>query len=286
MSKLADAPLTAEVQAEGRARQQAARQGHWRRLPLIDNPRLRWGLVIGAVVYLVLALASVEVNWARVAEGAGRAVNFLGAFMQSDFVSRYDDIVAGLMESLTMTLTSTVLGVLLAIPVGLGAARNISPLPIYIACRAIIAVSRTFQEIIIAILFVVMFGFGPFAGMITLAFATIGFMAKLLAEDIEDLDWRQVEAVRATGASWWQTMNTAVQPQVMPRLIGLSMYRLDINFRESSVIGIVGAGGIGATLNTSLSRYEYDTSAAILLIIIAIVLLCEYSSSHVRRWTQ
>lgn len=268
------------------ARQQAARQGQWRRMPLIHNPRLRWGLVLGAVVYLFLALASVEVNWARVAEGAGRAVNFLGAFMQPDFVSRYDDIVAGLLESLTMTLTSTVLGVLLAIPVGLGAARNISPLPIYIACRAIIAVSRTFQEIIIAILFVVMFGFGPFAGMITLAFATIGFMAKLLAEDIEDLDWRQVEAVRATGASWWQTMNHAVQPQVMPRLIGLSMYRLDINFRESSVIGIVGAGGIGATLNTSLSRYEYDTSAAILLIIIAIVLLCEYSSSHVRRWTQ
>lgn len=268
------------------ARQQDARQGHWRRLPLIDNPRVRWGLVLGAAVYLVLALASVEVNWARVAEGSGRALNFLGAFLQPDFVSRQNDIMAGLLESLTMTLTSTVIGVLLAIPVGLGAARNISPLPIYAVCRAIIAVSRTFQEIIIAILFVVMFGFGPFAGMLTLAFATIGFMAKLLAEDIEDLDWRQVEAVRATGASWWQTMNHAIQPQVMPRLIGLSMYRLDINFRESSVIGIVGAGGIGATLNTSLSRYEYGTSAAILLIIIAIVLMSEYASSYVRRWTQ
>ncbi len=271
---------------DAQARQQAARQGQWRRLPLIESRRLRWALALGGVVYLMLALASVEVNWARVAEGAGRALNFLGAFLQPDFVSRQSDILAGLMESLTMTLTSTVIGVLLAIPVGLGAARNIAPLPIYAVCRAIIAVSRTFQEVIIAILFVVMFGFGPFAGMLTLAFATIGFMAKLLAEDIEDLDWKQVEAVRATGASWWQTMNHAVQPQVMPRLIGLSMYRLDINFRESSVIGIVGAGGIGATLNTSLSRYEYSTSAAILLIIIAIVLMSEYASSHVRRWTQ
>ena len=269
-----------------RARQQAARQGQLRRLPLIESRRLRWALVLGGVVYLVLALASVEVNWARVAEGAGRALNFLGAFLQPDFVSRQSDILAGLLESLTMTLTSTVIGVLLAIPVGLGAAKNIAPLPVYAVCRAIIAISRTFQEVIIAILFVVMFGFGPFAGMLTLAFATIGFMAKLLAEDIEDLDWKQVEAVRATGASWWQTMNHAVQPQVMPRLIGLSMYRLDINFRESSVIGIVGAGGIGATLNTSLSRYEYGTSAAILLIIIAIVLMSEYASSHVRRWTQ
>ena len=271
---------------DAQARQQAVRQGQWRRLPLIESRRLRWALALGGVVYLMLALASVEVNWARVAEGAGRALNFLGAFLQPDFVSRQSDILAGLMESLTMTLTSTVIGVLLAIPVGLGAARNIAPLPIYAVCRAIIAVSRTFQEVIIAILFVVMFGFGPFAGMLTLAFATIGFMAKLLAEDIEDLDWKQVEAVRATGASWWQTMNHAVQPQVMPRLIGLSMYRLDINFRESSVIGIVGAGGIGATLNTSLSRYEYGTSAAILLIIIAIVLMSEYASSHVRRWTQ
>ena len=278
--------MSEHAEAYLEARQQAARQGQWRRLPLIHRQWLRWAIVLGVVAYLVLALSSVEVNWARVAEGASRGLRFIGAFAQPDFMSRSGDIVDGLIESLTMTLTSTVIGVMLAIPVGLGAARNIAPLPVYVVCRSIIAVSRTFQEIIIAILFVVMFGFGPLAGMLTLAFATIGFMAKLLAEDIEDLDWRQVEAVRATGASWWQTMNHAIQPQVMPRLIGLSMYRLDINFRESSVIGIVGAGGIGATLNTSLSRYEYDTSAAILLIIIAIVLLCEYSSSHVRRWTQ
>lgn len=268
------------------SRQALARQGMWRRLPMIQDPKLRWGLALGTLVYLLLALSTVDVNWARVAEGASRGLNFLAAFTQPDFVSRRGDIIDGILESLTMTVTSTVIGVALAIPVGLGGARNIAPWPIYTLCRGIITVSRTFQEIIIAILFVVMFGFGPLAGMITLAFATIGFMAKLLAEDIEDLDWRQVEAVRATGASWWQTMNHAIQPQVMPRLIGLSMYRLDINFRESAVIGIVGAGGIGATLNTSISRYEYDTSAAILLIIIAIVLLCEYSSSHVRRWTQ
>lgn len=263
-----------------------ARQGQWKPLPLIASKGYRYALVLGVVAYFCVAFLSIDVNWSRVAEGMGRAARFLSAFLQPDFTSRSQDIIDGLLESLTMTFTSTVIGILLAIPVGIGAARNLAPLPVYLFCRSIIAVSRTFQEVIIAILFVVMFGFGPLAGMITLAFATIGFMAKLLAEDIEDLDWKQVEAVRATGASWWQTMNHAVQPQVMPRLIGLSMYRLDINFRESSVIGIVGAGGIGATLNTSLSRYEYGTSAAILLIIIAIVLMSEYASSHVRRWTQ
>jgi phosphonate transport system permease protein len=146
--------------------------------------------------------------------------------------------------------------------------------------------SRALQEIIVAILFVAMFGFGPFAGFLTLSFATIGFLAKLLAEDIEDIDEAQAEAIRSTGASWGQLVNYAVQPQVMPRLIGLSLYRLDINFRESAVIGIVGAGGIGATLNTAIDRYEYDSAGAILLIIIAIVMVAEYSSSHVRKWVQ
>jgi len=195
-------------------------------------------------------------------------------------------IQTGMIESLTMTATSTVIGVVLAIPVGLGAARNLAPLPVYLVCRGIIALSRTFQEVIIAILFVAMFGFGPLAGVLTLAFVTIGFLAKLLAEDIEDTDRAPIEAIRATGASWLQLVNYGIQPQVMPRLIGLSVYRLDINFRESAVIGIVGAGGVGATLNTAFDRYEYDTAAAILITIIVIVMATEYLSSVVRRRVQ
>lgn len=83
-----------------------------------------------------------------------------------------------------------------------------------------------------------------------------------------------------------QVLNFGVTPQVLPRLVGLSLYRFDINFRESAVVGIVGAGGIGATLNTAISRYEYDVASAILLLIILVVLACEYSSSHIRRWVQ
>jgi len=123
-----------------------------------------------------------------------------------------------------------------------------------------------------------------YAGFLTLSFATIGFLAKLLAEDIEDIDEAQAEAIRSTGASWWQLVNYGVQPQVMPRLIGLSLYRLDINFGESAVIGIVGAGGIGANLNTAIDRYEFDSAGAILLIIIVIVMVAEYLSGYVRQW--
>ena len=107
-----------------------------------------------------------------------------------------------------------------------------------------------------------------------------------LEEDIENSSPAQAEAVKATGASWFQWINYAIQPQVMPRMIGLSVYRLDINFRESAVVGIVGGGGIGATLNTAFSRYEFDTAAAILLVIIGIVMVLEYASSHLRKWVQ
>ena len=265
----------------------AARPRTWKRPPVLVKRRwLRWTLGIGALVYLVLATSSVEVDGQRISEGLERGLRFVQGFLQPDFTSRWRDISRGLVESLTMTLTSTVAGIVLAVPVGIGAARNLAPLPVYLVCRAIVAVSRSLQEIIVAILFVAMFGFGPFAGFLTLTFATIGFMAKLLAEDIEDIDEKQAEAVRATGASWWQLVDYAIRPQVMPRLIGLSLYRLDINFRESSVIGIVGAGGIGATLNTAIDRYEYDSAGAILLIIIAIVMLAEYSSGYVRRWVE
>jgi phosphonate transport system permease protein len=275
--------VAASMPAAGSAAAAVARS--WRRPPWIASRRWRWALGLGAV-YLVLGIGSLEVNWARVALGLERGAAFVAAFAQPDFASRWDDIVRGFIESLTMTVTSTAVGVLLSIPVAVGAARNLAPTWIYLACRSFIALSRTLNEIIVAILLVAMFGFGPFAGFLTLTFATVGFMAKLLAEDIEEITPEQLDALRATGASFPQLLDYGVLSQVMPRLIGLSMYRLDINFRESAVIGIVGAGGVGDTLNTAMDRYEYDSAAAVILIIIAIVLATEYASGWLRRRIQ
>ncbi len=259
----------------------------WKRPPtLVRDPRWRRVLQVGIVLYLLLALGSVHVDWLRVWEGLERGQRFVLGFLQPDFTSRWNDIQKGLVESLTMTVTATVAGIALSVPIGIGAARNLVSRPVYLACRFVIAVSRALQEIIVAIFMVAMFGFGPFAGFLTLVFGSVGFLSKLLADDIEEIDEAQTEAIRATGASWWQVVHYAVQPQVLPRLIGLSLYRLDINFRESAVIGIVGAGGIGATLNTAIDRYEYDSAGAILLLIIGIVLVVEYSSSYLRKFLQ
>ncbi|MFN4284013.1 MAG: phosphonate ABC transporter, permease protein PhnE [Alphaproteobacteria bacterium] len=268
------------------AQEPAAYPRRWRRPPFIANPFWRWAIFLAIGVYLALAFGTLEINWQRVAEGLPRGQRFLAAFFPPDFVSRADEIVDGILESLWMTVVATALGIALSVPIALGAARNIAPLPIYYFCRAVLAVSRSFQEIIIAIFFVKLFGFGPLAGMLTIVVATIGFYGKLLAEDIEDMDPAPAEAVRAAGAGWFQWLNYAVQPQVMPRMIGLALYRFDINFRESAVIGIVGAGGIGATLNTAFDRYEFGTAAAILIVIIAIVMAVEYSSGFIRKWAQ
>ena len=260
--------------------------GSWQKPPFIENPLLRWGLIVGAVIYLTAALGTMEIDIDRVMEGLPRGKRFLDAFFPPNFADNRWVMWEGILESIWMAIISTVVGIAISVPVGLGAAKNLAPAWVYLACRSIIAGSRTFPEIILAIFAVKLFGFGPFAGFIALSLGTIGFFAKLLAEDIENISPVQAEAIRATGANWFQWINYAIQPQVMPRMIGLSVYRLDINFRESAVIGIVGGGGIGATLNTAFSRYEFDTAAAILIIIIAIVMTLEFCSGFLRKWVQ
>jgi phosphonate transport system permease protein len=264
----------------------AERARRWRPPPLIESAWLRWALVAGGGLYLLLAFGSIEVNWARLVAGLDRGAQFVAGFLRPDFTARLDDVIVGMKESLTMTITSTVAGIALSIPVALGAARNLAPRWVYYGCRAFVAVARSLHEVVVAILLVALFGFGPFAGFLTITFATIGFLAKLLAEDIEDSDAGQLEAIRATGASWWQLVNYGVQPQVLPRLVGLCLYRLDINFRDSAIVGIVGAGGIGATLNTAIDRYEFDVAAGVLIIIIAIVFLVEVTSGRIRARVQ
>jgi len=242
-------------------------------------------LAVGAAVvgYLAWAAASLEVDLARVREGVPRAVGFLAAFAAPDFASRGGDLVRGLAESLAITVLATIVGVIAAVPLAAGAARNVAPLPVYLACRAAITLLRGFQEVLVAILFVVVVGFGPLAGVLTLVVAGVGFVAKLLAEEIEAIDPAPVEAIRAAGAGPIAVLAWAVAPQVLPRWVGLAVYRADINFRESAVIGVVGAGGIGATLNTAFERYEFDTAAAILIAIVAIVLVGELCAGRIRR---
>ena len=153
----------------------------WKKPPFIRRAWLRWTLGLGAAAYLALAFGTTDVNWTRVWDGVPRGIQFFSAFFPPDFKGRWSEIVDGISESLWMTVVATVVGIALSIPVAIGAAKNIAPAPVYYCCRAILAVSRSFQEVILAIFFVKLFGFGPFAGFVTLSFCTIGFYGKLLA---------------------------------------------------------------------------------------------------------
>lgn len=255
----------------------------WRPPPRIASAFWRRVLWLAVIGYALTAALTVSVDPTRIAEGLARAGTFFGGWLRPDFATRWPDIRAGLMESLSMTVVSTVAGLLLAIPLGLGAARNLAPAPVYAVCRGTLAVFRAFHEILLAILFVAMFGFGPFAGVVTLVVGTIGFLGKLMAEAVEELDPRPLDALTSAGAPWLARVEFGVIPRVMPRVLGLALYRLDINFRESAVIGLVGAGGIGATLTTAFSRYEFETVSAILILIIGLVFATEVVAGRLRR---
>ena len=255
----------------------------WRRPPFFENPLFRYGSVVLTLAYLVWSLGfSIEVDMARIVQGMDRAGNMFARMLPPDF-SRWELLYRGISESVLIAFAASAVGMIVAVPLGLSAARNLAPLPVYLVARFIIVLSRTFHEIVWAIFFVKIVGFGPLAGVLTLIVASASFISKMLAEDVENMQAGQAEAIRATGASFPTLLIYGIAPQVLPRYLGVSIYRLDANLRHSTVVGIVGAGGIGQVLAASFSRYDYDFSLAILIVIISLVFLGEIFSNVIRR---
>ena len=165
---------------------------------------------------------------------------------------------------------------MLALPIGLAAARNLMPPWVTLArARRSSSLARSFHPVIVAILFVKAVGFGALAGILALTVASIGFIGKLFTEAIEEISLKQVEAVRATGAPFASVLAFGVLPQVFSRFIGFATYQLDSNLRNSTMVGIVGAGGIGGTLFAAFQRFDYDFVCAILISIIALIMVGE-----------
>lgn len=254
----------------------------WHTIKLIENPLARYAVVLGIAAYLVFAVLTIEIDWGRFVSGLPRGGDIIVRMFPPDF-SRWQLLARGVLESVQIALAASFFGMLLAIPLGLCAAGNLVPKPVYLVARAIIILTRSFHEIIIAIFFVKIFGFGPLAGVLTLIVASMNFIGKMLAEDIENMPAGQLEAIRATGASFPKLLIYCVSPQTLPRYLGVSIYRLDANIRHSTVVGIVGAGGIGQVLAATFTRYDYDFSLAILATIVFLVFVGEIFSNWVRK---
>lgn len=244
-------------------------------------------VLLALTLYAVYAASTLDFTWARFVQGLGQGSRFISRMWPPNVApDKLALLTQGMIESLQIAIIATVVGVLLALPLGLAAARNLAPAPLAWAVRALIALFRTFHPVIVAILFVKSVGFGALAGVLALIVASLGFLSKLVAEAVEEMSMRQVEAVRATGASFLAVIIMAVLPQVMARFVGFSAYQLNSNLRNSALVGLVGGGGIGSTLFTAFQRFDYDFVLTIVLAIIGVVMVGEILSGWMRRLFQ
>ena len=192
-------------------------------------------------------------------------------------------VLGATLETVQMALAGTFLALLVAFPLGFLAARNTTPHPlVYQAVRLALNLVRTIPDLALGLLFVAAVGLGAFAGTIALAIHTATVLGKLISESVENIDDGVVEAIRATGAGYSQILSFAVLPQILPDLISFALYRFETNIRAASVLGLIGAGGIGYLMNTSFRTFQYQEAAAIVLVLIALVMLVDYLSSRLR----
>nr|WP_298251169.1 phosphonate ABC transporter, permease protein PhnE [uncultured Halomonas sp.] len=254
----------------------------WRR----HDPReqlIRYGVLLATLMLVVWAVRDIDIFWPWVWD-APNQISSLGARMWPPGPGRLGEIIWAMLETVHIATLATLLTVFIALPVSYIAAQNTTPNR---AClwlgRFILVSSRSVNTIIWALLFVAIFGPGVLAGILAIMCRSVGFIGKLMGEAIEEIDRRPVEAMEATGASKAKVIAYAIVPQVVPAFFAIVILRWDINIRESTVLGLVGAGGIGVILQGSIDTFAWQTVATILIAIIALVLIGEALTGLLRR---
>ena len=246
---------------------------------------LRRALLIACLLAICFAALSITgfFDAARFAEGMPALAQLFSEMIPPDF-SRWQHWLRPLLDTLAMSIAGTILAVILSLPLALLAAPNTAPFPAlgYIA-RLLLSFLRSVPELILGIIFVAAVGFGALPGVLALALHSVGMVGKFYAEAIEHVDSRPLEAARAAGANRIQVITHAVLPQVLPQMADITIYRWEYHFRASTVLGIVGAGGIGFELIAALRLIAYDQVAAILLTILACVVVVDSLGAILRR---
>lgn len=202
----------------------------------------------------------------------------------ADVTFPFPEILYSIVQTIQIAIVGTVFAILLSIPFALLAARNIAPHPlVYQTTRMLLNANRAVPDIIFALIFVAAVGLGPFGGVLALAIGSIGFMGKVFAEAIEAIDPEQVKAIRATGANRWQVISYAVVPQAMPLVLSYALLLFESNVRSATILGLVGAGGVGFVLAKYMSLFQYDLLLGALIFIVLMVTLVDRFSDFVRR---
>ncbi|KQR78059.1 phosphonate ABC transporter, permease protein PhnE [Rhizobium sp. Leaf341] len=221
-------------------------------------------------------------RWTYLFSDAGNMASYAKDFLKPDF-KEWLSYLNEMLVTIQIALWGTLLAVLLSVPFGILSAHNMAPTWVVHPVRRLMDLFRAIHEIVFAVLFVVAVGLGPFAGVMALFVHTTGILAKLFSEAVEAIDPRPVEAIRTTGASRLQQVVFGVIPQVLPLWISFSLYRLESNIRSATVLGLIGAGGIGQILFESIRGFYYPQASAILIIVVATVTLMDILSQQLRK---
>ena len=252
------------------------------------TPRARlavwFGWLLGVAIFVYCwRLISEKTIWHFVTDAPRQAADMAHRMVPPKW-SYMDTLWAPIWDTINIATLGTLMAIIIAVPVAFCAARNTTPSVHFVRPLAlfIIVSSRSINSLIWALMLVTLVGPGVLAGVIAIGLRSIGFCAKLLYEAIEEIDHSQVEAIIATGARRSQQLSFGIVPQIMPAFAGISVFRWDINIRESTVLGLVGAGGIGLQLDASISTLAWTQVSLILLVILATVIVSEWVSAKIR----
>ncbi|PSW03809.1 phosphonate ABC transporter, permease protein PhnE [Photobacterium rosenbergii] len=259
-------------------------QAHWQKYSARESlwRWFGWLMFVSVCVYCWQVMNK-DTMWFFVADAPNQVADITGRMWPPRW-SYMEQLWQPLWDTINIATLGTLLGVVMAFPVAFLAARNTTPSTVFVRPVAlyIIAASRSINSLIWALLLVAVLGPGLLAGIIAIALRSIGFVAKLMYEAIEEVNKTQVAAITATGASPLQILDYAVMPQVLPNFIGTSIFRWDINIRESTVLGLVGAGGIGLKLQESMAVLAWPQVTVIFISILATVVVSEWVSARCR----
>jgi phosphonate transport system permease protein len=244
----------------------------------------RFAVYLGVVAAVVLSLSTVEIIPEFLYDAPEQMRDLFVRMWPVDIAHYPGSVHAALMETLHIATLGTIGGVLLALPLGLLAARNVTPWPpVNYLAKLLLVASRSVNSLVWALLFIAVFGPGALAGTLAITFRSIGFVGKLFGEACEEAHAGTLEALRATGSPWLSILTKGYWPQVKPAFWAIVLLRWDINVRESAVLGLVGAGGIGVALNTAMNLFQWNRVAVVLLAIFAVVIAAEIIVTQIRK---
>ena len=250
------------------------------------RPQWSWKSLIFILLFcsaLVFVVKDLEIDFIKLVSDSSKYFgDILSRMLPPDF-SNLSELIYAMFETIEIAFLGTFIAIVLSIPLGLFSARNLAPnYFVYLVCKTIVIFFRAIPEFIIAMILVIAIGFGAMPGVLALGLHTMGFLAKFYAEDIEHINKGPIDALKSSGATKSQIISFGVIPQILPSFVANNLYILDRNVRMATMLGIVGAGGIGYELQSSFRMFEYERVSAIIILIFVTIFLIDHFSAFIR----